>query len=235
MTKEIPQSKELMVRRMAAGLPTVREFRAEAPAKRGLLSRLGWKYPRPSQEELAKCWADAKEAFLKDLEEKGLLKEIPIIAQPNVHRGAWGSVDGEFSHHSSFFLFFGSSDAGGRITGDLRTVSSVQFAWQPETDGDIAISEVPIDKARFRIDESCEQPTVLFTPNKGEFVKIGTLASPTGFKSLYDDIATVQVLTYPKPEDYIKDRRLQETRFTIPSAEFLNGLPLQSQAKELQT
>jgi hypothetical protein len=39
---------------------------------------LGWKYPRPSEEALAKRWDDAEEAFLKDLEEKGLLKEIPI-------------------------------------------------------------------------------------------------------------------------------------------------------------
>lgn len=232
MTKEIPQSKELMVRRMADGLPTVREFRAEASAKGGLLSHIGLRRPRPGNEEFAKNWADAEAAFLKDLEEKGLLKEIPIIASPNVQRGAWGSVDGELSHHASFFLFFGSSDASGRITGDLRTVSSVQFAWQPEPDGDIAISEIPIDKARFRIDENCEQPTVLFTPNKGEFVEIGTPEIPAGFKSFYVWISTVRVLTYPKPEDYIKDRRLQEARFTVPSSEYLNGLPLPRAPRE---
>jgi len=55
----------------------------------------------------------------------------------------------------SFFLFVGD------ITGEVKTSVSVKFAWEMN-DGTYAISSLPLEKIRVKLDEKATTPTIKF-------------------------------------------------------------------------
>lgn len=106
-----------------------------------------------------------EEVVMPDFDEKGLLGKHQLIALPNIQRGVFGNVEGDL--RGGFFLVIGSME--GHIKGGIRTCSSVQFAWRPEGQTGVVISEIPIDK--FVLEEGKEEiPMVEFDLNPNDYL-----------------------------------------------------------------
>ena len=105
-------------------------------------------------EDLERC---LKEEVIPDLKEKGLLGKHSLIRW-SPQRGVWGSLEGGLE--GGMFFFVGS--VRGQIEGELRSVSSLQFAWQPNDQMGVIISEIPVDEFVFKVEEGVEVPSVEF-------------------------------------------------------------------------
>lgn len=70
----------------------------------------------------------------------------------------WTDSSGQIS--GSFFLIFG------QIKGSLENSMEMRFAWEMN-DGSYAISSIPIEKVRVRMDENAETPTIKFHWTRG--------------------------------------------------------------------
>ncbi len=64
----------------------------------------------------------------EDLKNKGLTGEHKLLTPANVERGLWANIEGKWKLKGFMFLILGSAKGAGKLEGETRTVSSVQFA-----------------------------------------------------------------------------------------------------------
>lgn len=172
--------------------------------------------------EAEEAWYRAEEKALavleQDLAEKGLLGEHELLAPANVQRGMWANLRGE-AELKGFLIFL---KGGAKLSGESKTVSSVQFAWQPN-EMDVLITEIPVDKLVFRQDPSVSRPRISFTFNPEAFFRRQLASVPLGWSAA---IYEVQVRRFPHPNDYLKESFLKRATYLSSSQKELEALPL---------
>lgn len=77
-------------------------------------------------------------------------------------------VESKSSFSGGFFLFVGIME------GNTESYSKVRFAWQMN-DGTYALSSLPMDRVRVKIDNSVATPTIKFRWVKTQITRIDTL------------------------------------------------------------
>lgn len=172
-----------------------------ARAKRSFLEKLPFtrsyvkKIFRETDLEREMC----AQRILADLEEKGLMGMHQLEALPIAHRGTFAHIKGEME--GSLFLLFGRMR--GEVEGEMRTVSSIQFAWRTNNEAkEFLVSEIPVDEFVFKFDDTLERPTVEFD---FEPYKLMHYRSYQGF------VRSV----YPHPNDYLKQKYLNRVTLAL--------------------
>lgn len=155
---------------------------------------------------------------LADLEEKGLMGVHQLEALPIAHRGTFAHVKGEME--GSLFLLFGRMR--GEVEGEMRTVSSIQFAWRTNNEAkEFLITEIPVDEFVFEFDDALEGPTVEFDFNP---YKLMNYRAYQGF------VRSV----YPHPNDYLKQKYLNRVTLAL-SGKMYKSLPFPGASSEEET
>ena len=165
------------------------------------------------EKKARKAWGDvfqkAKVVYLDDLEKRGILGTHKLLSKGKIGKGMWGNIDGEWQMNQ--FLFF--KHASGHVEGSVRTAPTLQFAWSPK-ENQIVITELPLDKIVFKLDENIEAPDIDFDLDHTQFVKTST-KKPYSF----------DIITYSNPNEYVKENRLLKAIIRVPKDE-INSLKL---------
>ncbi len=156
---------------------------------------------RELQKAFLEVSQKAGEVFLRDLKVKGLLGIHELLSPLQMQRGLWGNIQGEWA--SDQFLFIKSGK--GEIRGEVRTGSSIQFAWNP-TKQDIVFTELPTDRITFRVDPERKVPGVFFSFYWNKFVRHSKRAETVLFGK---STRYLEVDTFSHVSDYLTPQRAQ--------------------------
>lgn len=158
--------------------------------------------------ELKRC---IREEVLPDLERKGLLGIHQLEALPKIHRGVYGDIKG--ATHGGMFLFIGAIK--GEMEGEIKTGSSIQFAWRTSNEEkNLIISKIPVDEFVFEVDDEVEIPIVEFHINPFLLIQQAGIM-PIRYEA--------KIL--PHPNDYLRPKFLDKAVLTLDSKTY-QSLPL---------
>jgi hypothetical protein len=161
------------------------------------------KYETKCRNEWKKVAQKAKKLYWEILDERGISGQHKLLSKAKVDRGIWGNVDGEWQMNQ--FLFF--KNASGKISANVRTAPSIQFAWSPQKD-QVILTELPLDKVVFKADENIDSPDIDFDLDPTKIVKKSD-----------NQMYTLEIKVHSNPNDYVKQENLLKAVIRFPRNE----------------